>query len=115
MARAQSLRPQEQVPGTLFGTRNDTQVSGQDVTILEILYGRTFVPETETESLPLLPSSNGARKLVDAAYFYTQARYCIVDWNQISAWHQQRENISYVSCQDSIKSQTGKYQPCDRI
>ncbi|CAG8020474.1 unnamed protein product [Penicillium nalgiovense] len=109
MARAQSLRPQEQVAGALFGTRNDTQVSGQDVTVLEILYGRTFVPETETESLPLLPSSNGARKLVDAAYFYTQARYCIVDWNRISAWHQQRENISYVSCQDSIKSQTGAF------
>lgn len=113
MAQDQSLKSQEQVPGSLFGTRNDTQVSGPDVTILEMVYGRTFVPETETESLPVLPSSNGARKLVDAAYFYTQARYCIVDWNQISAWHQQRDAIAYVSSQDSAKSQTGKHQPRD--
>ena len=113
MAQDQSLKSQEQVPGSLLGTRNDTQVSGPDVTILEMVYGRTFVPETETESPPVLPSSNGARKLVDAAYFYTQARYCIVDWNQISAWHQQRDAIAYVSPQDSIKSQTGKHQPRD--
>ncbi|KAJ5470470.1 hypothetical protein N7530_007827 [Penicillium desertorum] len=105
----QSLKPPEKVPGALFGTRNDTRVSGPDVTILEMVYGRTFVPETETESLPVLPSSNGARKLVDAAYFYTQARYCIVDWNQISVWHQQRDQIAYVSCQGSIKSQTGAF------
>ncbi|KAJ6185944.1 hypothetical protein N7519_007245 [Penicillium mononematosum] len=109
MAQGQSLKPPEQVPGALFGTRNDTQVSGSDVTILEMVYGRTFVPETATESLPVLPSSNGARKLVDAAYFYTQARYCIVDWNQISVWHRQRDTIAYVSSQDSIKSQTGAF------
>ncbi|KZN91055.1 putative transcriptional regulatory protein [Penicillium chrysogenum] len=109
MAQDQSLKSQEQVPGSLFGTRNDTQVSDPDVTILEMVYGRTFVPETEIESLPMLPSSNGAKKLVDAAYFYTQARYCIVDWNQISVWHQQRDTITYVSSQDSIESQTGAF------
>ncbi|OQE21605.1 hypothetical protein PENFLA_c014G01717 [Penicillium flavigenum] len=109
MAQGQSLKPQEQVPGALFGTRNDAQVSGPDVTILEMIYGRTFVLETETESLPVLPSSNGARKLVDAAYFYTQARYCIVDWNQISVWHKKRDAFALVSSQDSIKSQTGAF------
>jgi len=107
MTSDECLGPQGQVPGPLFGTTNEPQVSSPDVTILEMVYGRPFVPEIETTSLPALPSSNGARKLVDAAYFYTLARYCIIDWVQLSVWHQNRDALAYVSPRASIESQTG--------
>ncbi|KAJ6060684.1 hypothetical protein N7499_012728 [Penicillium canescens] len=48
-------------------------VSRPEITIMEMVYGRAFVPGFEEDALPALPSSSGARKLVDAAYFYTQA------------------------------------------
>jgi hypothetical protein len=89
---------------------NESQVSSPHITILEMVYGRTFAPEIEPDSLPMLPSANGARKLVDAAYFYTQARYCIVDWTQLSLWHQDRDKYAYSSFRDSVYSQTGKHK-----
>ncbi|KAJ5758226.1 uncharacterized protein N7511_006920 [Penicillium nucicola] len=94
---------------SMFKTADEPQVSPPDDPILEMSYGRAFLPETEIDSLPKLPSSNGARKLVDAAYFYTQARYCIVDWAQLGAWHQQRDELAYVSSRDSVKSQTAAF------
>jgi hypothetical protein len=75
---------------------------------MEMVYGRAFVPGFEEDALPALPSSSGARKLVDAAYFYTQARYCIVDWTQLREWHERRDQIAYISTQAPVKSQTGK-------
>ncbi|KAI2689285.1 transcriptional regulator family: Fungal Specific TF [Penicillium roqueforti] len=80
-----------------------------DVTMLEMVYGREYVAEPDVDTLPPLPSSSGAKKLVDAAYFYTQARYCIVDWTQLGIWHQQREEIAQVSPQSPVESQTGAF------
>jgi hypothetical protein len=96
-------------PGSLT-TTDERQVSQPDLTILEMVYGRAYLPEAAIEPLSKLPSLDGARKLVDAAYFYTQARYCIIDWAQLGVWHQQRDELTCVSSRDSVKSQTGRYQ-----
>lgn len=93
---------------SLLPTIREAQTPAADLTMIEMVYGRTGVPQPEVDTLPALPSSNGARKLVDAAYFYTQARYCIVDWNQLGIWHQQRENFALMSPEGPIKAQTGK-------
>lgn len=58
-------------------------------------------------TLPTLPSDPVASRLIEAAYLYTQARYCIVDWVQIHAWHRQREQICYATGDDDLESQIG--------
>lgn len=60
------------------------------------------------ETLPALPSSTRAKALVDTVYFYTQARYCIVEWTQLREWHRDREAIAYTSTKGPVASQTGK-------
>lgn len=63
--------------------------------------------ESQT-TLPMLPSEEVGRRLLEAAYLYTQARYCIVDWVKVREWHHRREEICYVGREDSIESQIGK-------
>lgn len=110
MTSDSSLKSRGQPTGSIFPAANDQPGSAPEVSILEMVYGRAYLPETEIDTLPMLPGSSGARKLVDAAYFYTQARYCIVDWTQLGIWHQQRDELAYVSPQSSVKSQTGRSQ-----
>ncbi|CAG8021819.1 unnamed protein product [Penicillium salamii] len=109
IAPEQHLKPHETTPMSLLPTIREAQTPAADLTMIEMVYGRTGVPQPEVDTLPALPSSNGARKLVDAAYFYTQARYCIVDWNQLGIWHQQREDIALMSPGGPIKAQTGAF------
>ncbi|CAG8207326.1 unnamed protein product [Penicillium salamii] len=108
IASDQHLKPYETTPRSLLPATREAQTPA-DLTMIEMVYGRTYVPQPEVDTLPALPSSNGARKLVDAAYFYTQARYCIVDWNQLGIWHQQRENLALTSAESPIKAQTGAF------
>lgn len=108
MTSDSGLKSREQPTGSIFATANEQPGSAPDFTILEMVHGRAYLPETEIDALPMLPGSSGARKLVDAAYFYTQARYCIVDWTQLGLWHQQRYELAYVSPQSSVNSQTGR-------
>ncbi|CAG8372582.1 unnamed protein product [Penicillium salamii] len=108
IAPDQHLKPYERTPRSLLPATREAQTPA-DLTMIELVYGRTYVPQPEVDTLPALPSSNGARKLVDAAYFYTQARYCIVDWNQLGIWHQQRENLALTSAESPIKAQTGAF------
>lgn len=62
--------------------------------------------ETEAPStLPELPSSQIASRLMEAAYLYTQARYCVLDWIQIREWHQKREDICFAGTRDDIETQ----------
>ncbi|KAF4970530.1 hypothetical protein FSARC_2439 [Fusarium sarcochroum] len=60
-------------------------------------------------TLPDLPSEEIASHLIEAAYLYTQARYCIVDWVQIREWHRRREQICYAGPNDDLDSQIGAY------
>jgi hypothetical protein len=99
--------PRGELPEGGF-TPREAQISGPDLTMLELVLGGGLMQGMENDVLPALPSSNGARKLVDAAYFYTQARYCIIDWTQLSEWHQDREAIAYVTTRDPVPVQTGK-------
>lgn len=107
LAFASTQCPSGQAPET-FAKPIEPRGLNPDVTMLEMVYGRAYVPEPGINSFPPLPSSNGARKLVDTAYFYTQARYCIVDWTQLGIWHQQRDEIACISPQSPIESQTGR-------
>jgi hypothetical protein len=42
---------------------------------------------------------------MEAAYLYTQARYCVLDWIQIREWHQKREDICFAGTRDDIDTQ----------
>lgn len=85
----------------------DSQISGPHVTVLDMLPGKSFASTLEIEALPPLPPDSRARALVDTVYFYTQARYCIVDWAKLREWHRDRESIAYTSTDGPIDSQTG--------
>lgn len=100
--------PQRPSPVALAGSPAQTRVSTSDITVLELLHSRTFSSENEDAFLPALPPTDRARALVDTAYFYTQARYCIVDWAQLCDWHQYRESIAYVSLDGPVDTQAGK-------
>lgn len=53
--------------------------------------------------------------MIETVYFYTQARYCIVDWIRVREWHRQREQICYASQDDDIESQIGEPLPLSRV
>lgn len=72
-----------------------------------MLHSRTLTSDLEGEALPALPPDDRAKDLVDTVYFYTQARYCIIDWVQLHEWHRDREVIAYTSTEGPITSQTG--------
>lgn len=82
----------------------------QDITALDIIQSQDSGPDN-TNELPYLPSEIRARELVDTVYFYTQARYCIIDWAQLREWHRERESIAYCGPRDPVDSQIGKYRP----
>lgn len=71
-----------------------------------MVHGRAIAPETK-EGLPMLPGSERAKALLKTAYFYAQARYCIVDWNRLREWHQDRDAIAYVSVDGPVEAQKG--------
>lgn len=73
-----------------------------------MIHSRAFNSNLEDNSLPALPSSSRAKALVDTVYFYTQARYCIIDWTQLREWHWDREAIAYTSPEGQVTAQTGK-------
>lgn len=78
-----------------------------DITKFNVLQGGPSAPEMDVQSLPELPSQSIADRMIETVYIYTQARYCIVDWIRVRAWHRQREAICYASKDDSVESQTG--------
>ncbi|KAK5685702.1 hypothetical protein LTS12_029057 [Elasticomyces elasticus] len=73
-----------------------------------MVHGRAFAPEVE-EGLPMLPSSERARALLGTAYFYAQARYCIVDWNRLREWHRDRDAIAYAPVDGPVDLQIGAF------
>ena len=44
-------------------------------------------------SLHELPSPEVADAIFEAAFLYTQARYCVVDWATVKQWHNERVEI----------------------
>lgn len=103
---SQCSSQQGQLPEVL-GELRGQQPWKSDITFLGMLHSRTFTSDRDSEALPALPSNDRARELVDAVYFYTQARYCIIDWIQLREWHRDREAIAYTSTEGSTESQTG--------
>ena len=87
---------------------NEAQALNSDITVLDMLHSRAFTSNMDEDTLPTLPSSTRAKALVDTVYFYTQARYCIVEWTQLREWHRDREAIAYTSTDGPVESQTGK-------
>ena len=87
---------------------NEARTLNSDITVLDMLHSRAFTSNMNEETLPALPSSTRAKALVDTVYFYTQARYCIVEWTQLREWHRDREAIAYTSTEGPVASQTGK-------
>lgn len=94
--------------GAGLGLANELQTPISNTAILDMVHGRAFIPDTEGETLPSLPPSDRARKLLGTVYFYTQARYCITDWTQVREWHRDRDAIAYVSTEGPVSSQIGK-------
>ena len=95
---------------------NEAQTLNTDITVLDMLHSRAFASNMDEETLPTLPSNTRAKALVDTVYFYTQARYCIVEWTQLREWHRDREALAYTSTDGPVASQTGKctilYRSC---
>ena len=94
--------------GAGLGLVNELQTPISNTAILDMVHGRAFIPDAEGETLPSLPPSDRARKLLGTVYFYTQARYCITDWTQVREWHRDRDAIAYVSTEGPVSSQIGK-------
>lgn len=99
----------EQIPVAAHGAPRERQTVTSDIIVLDMLHGRSFTSDLEGESLPALPSSSRAKALVDTVYFYTQARYCIIDWTQLREWHRDREAIAYTPTDGPVESQIGAY------
>lgn len=55
------------------------------------------------------PGIEQAQQLVEEAYAYVQARYCIVDWVQIRHWHRQRDHFLSSTPDSDASSQTGAF------
>lgn len=85
--------------------------SPTDSTKINILQSGSLTSEVPINVLPSIPSDHAADQLLERAYSYTQARYCIVDWVKVRGWHQQRENICYSSEKDDPELQTGWIVP----
>lgn len=100
-----STRDQSQ--GPLGAYQNVIEKPRPDVTTLDILPSSTFASDSTFNDLPKLPSDARSRDLVDTVYFYTQARYCIIDWARLREWHQDRVNIAYTASDGPIESQIG--------
>ncbi|KAK5994504.1 Quinate permease-like protein [Cladobotryum mycophilum] len=84
--------------------------SKSDITIFNFLQSGPSTARVDAgNALPELPSGQVADHLVEMAYLYTQARYCIVDWVRLHQWHQQREAICSASAEDDVESQIGAY------
>ncbi|KAL3476715.1 fungal-specific transcription factor domain-containing protein [Aspergillus californicus] len=92
----------------LFKSPRVPQTLNFDVTVLDMLHGNASTSQSE-EPLPVLPSSASARTLVDTVYFYTQARYCIVDWSRVREWHRDRDALAYISPQAPVDAQRGAF------
>lgn len=106
-ASSQCPTQRMQMPPSIAGSASDQLTLRPDISILGALHPTT-TSDQEGEALPALPSSDRAKELVDTVYFYTQARYCIVDWIQLREWHHARDVIAYTSTEGPVSSQTGK-------
>lgn len=60
-------------------------------------------------SLPETPSHQEATALLQSAYMYTQARYCIVDWIQVRKWHDRREILCSATPESDTTDRIGAY------
>ncbi|KAJ5232180.1 hypothetical protein N7468_005136 [Penicillium chermesinum] len=89
------------------GSLNTPQMPRSDIAVLDILPEKTFDSAGKGATLPALPSDASSRDLVDAVYFYTQARYCIIDWGRLREWHRDRATIAYTTDDGPVDSQTG--------
>ncbi|KAK4495610.1 hypothetical protein PRZ48_012878 [Zasmidium cellare] len=52
------------------------------------------------------PEEDLAQRIVERAYSYVQARYCIVDWVQLREWHQRRDSYLDSAHESDAQSQT---------
>ncbi|KAJ6171843.1 hypothetical protein N7470_000910 [Penicillium chermesinum] len=91
------------------GSLNTPQMPRSDIAVLDILPEKTFDSAGKGATLPALPSDASSRDLVDAVYFYTQARYCIIDWGRLREWHRDRATIAYTTDDGPVDSQTGAF------
>lgn len=69
----------------------------------------TLAPTFHPPSQEGLPSQSIADQLFQTTYYYTMARYCILDWAQVREWHKKRESICFSSPLDELDIQAGEY------
>jgi hypothetical protein len=98
----------EQPPSARSGYTAEKKSPRQDISILGVINNGALDSRLNKDTLPDLPSDDRARELVDIVYFYTQARYCIIDWAQLREWHRDREMIAYTSPEGPAEQQTGE-------
>ncbi|KAJ5107179.1 hypothetical protein N7456_003854 [Penicillium angulare] len=105
----QGSREQENCTANFNEAPREPQRASSELAILDMLYNSAVPSDPDVVNLPGLPSSNTARNLVDAAFHYVQARYCVVDWAQVRDWHQDRESLAYTPNHAPIGLQTGAF------
>ncbi|KAJ5111988.1 hypothetical protein N7532_000033 [Penicillium argentinense] len=99
----------EQSSSVRSGYSAEKKSPRQDISILGVINNGALDSRLNKDTLPDLPSDDRARELVDTVYFYTQARYCIIDWAQLREWHRDREMIAYTSPEGPAEQQTGTF------
>ncbi|KAF2167795.1 hypothetical protein M409DRAFT_21945 [Zasmidium cellare ATCC 36951] len=62
-----------------------------------------------TLSLIHPPEEGLAERIVETAYSYVQARYCIIDWVQLREWHRQRDSYLNSTQESDVQSQTAAF------
>lgn len=86
---------------------NPTWINLQSTTtIFNILHSGPSA--AQVGSLPGVPTGAKADEYVQTVFFYTQARYCIVDWVRVHQWNQDRERVCKATKESNVEDQTGK-------
>ncbi|KAK3186476.1 hypothetical protein K4F52_004777 [Lecanicillium sp. MT-2017a] len=87
---------------------NPTWINLQSTTtIFNILHSGPSA--AQVGSLPGVPTGAKADEYVQTVFFYTQARYCIVDWVRVHQWNQDRERVCKATKESNVEDQTAAY------
>lgn len=117
---ADGVAPQTHLPSPSTTSRRtlDEQVPTQHkiietasdgVTIFNFLFHPLTTAKQQMGSMAELPGRRDADALLEIAFSYTQARYCVADWVRIRAWYQQWEAVCSAPYVGDPDLQTGAY------
>ncbi|OAA80695.1 Transcription factor [Akanthomyces lecanii RCEF 1005] len=80
-----------------------------DTTVFNILHSRPLPFQQDSDTLPIVPSAENSKLLIQTVYMHTQARYCIVDWARVHRLNETREAVCHAAIDKDIEAQTDAY------